>query len=397
MSTLEQGTAVDVEQRVHAVLDRCLRQDVSVVARLRHAHVSVRFNIGSPDHAVVLLLDQRPPRLGEPNTDCDVEIDLTIEQAERFAVGALSIPAAVARGEIPTRGPIRGYLEADPIVRTLISAVTPDDPKPQSRVDARTSGRSLDASAFAIETRGLRKSFGAQEVLTGLDLQVPAGVISVVLGPSGTGKSVLLQHIIGLMTPDAGDVIVRGRSLGPMSRSEVRDLRHEVGVMFQDGALFSAMSIYDNCAFPLRHHTSLEEDVIRELVIERLASVGLAAAADRVPNEISGGMKKRAGLARAMMLEPRILLVDEPDSGLDPVRTSLLGELLKEQHAQYGGTILIVTHNVALAKSIGEHLSVLWRGKVLEAGTAEEIMASPTEFVRQFLAGATDGPLSMDA
>jgi phospholipid/cholesterol/gamma-HCH transport system ATP-binding protein len=167
--------------------------------------------------------------------------------------------------------------------------------------------------------------------------------------------------------------------------------------MFQDGALFSAMTVYDNVAFPLRQHTDMVEAEIREVVMDHLASVGLAAARDRMPNELSGGMRKRAGMARALVMSPGILLCDEPDSGLDPVRTALLGRLLMEQHELYGGTIVVVTHNVMLARQIGEHISVVWQGKVLESAMAETILESGSDFVRQFLSGSSEGPLGMDA
>jgi phospholipid/cholesterol/gamma-HCH transport system ATP-binding protein len=182
-----------------------------------------------------------------------------------------------------------------------------------------------------------------------------------------------------------------------MSHDEVLALRTEIGVMFQDGALFSAMNVHDNVAFPLRQHTDLHEREIRDVVMEHLHRVGLAEAADRMPAQLSGGMKKRAGLARALVMDPGIVLCDEPDSGLDPVRTALLGELLVEQHAATGGTMLVITHDVALAKRISEHISVLWRGKVLEAGMAEQILTSDAEFVQQFLSGSSQGPLGMDA
>jgi phospholipid/cholesterol/gamma-HCH transport system ATP-binding protein len=167
--------------------------------------------------------------------------------------------------------------------------------------------------------------------------------------------------------------------------------------MCQDGALFSAMNVYDNVAFPLRQHTDMVEAEIAEVVTDHLASVGLAAARDRMPNELSGGMRKRAGMARALAMNPGILLCDEPDSGLDPVRTALLGQLLIEQHALYGGTIVVVTHNVMLARQIGEHMSVVWQGKVLESGMSDAILESGSEFVRQFLTGSSHGPLGMDA
>jgi phospholipid/cholesterol/gamma-HCH transport system ATP-binding protein len=157
------------------------------------------------------------------------------------------------------------------------------------------------------------------------------------------------------------------------------------------------MNVYDNVAFPLRQHTDLAEDEIREVVMEHLNGVGLGGALTRTPAQLSGGMKKRAGLARALVMDPGIVLCDEPDSGLDPVRTALLGDLLVDQHGRSGGTMVVITHDVALAKRISDHISVLWRGKVLEAGMAQAILGSDTEFVRQFLAGETVGPLGMDA
>jgi phospholipid/cholesterol/gamma-HCH transport system ATP-binding protein len=250
---------------------------------------------------------------------------------------------------------------------------------------------------FALETKGLCKSFAANEVLAGVDLQIPEGTLATVLGPSGTGKSVLIKHIIGLLKPDAGDVLVGGRPLSGMSRSEVLALRRDIGVMFQDGALFSSMTVYENVAFPLRQHTDLNEVEVRGLVEEQLEAVGLADAADKSPSELSGGMKKRAGLARSLVLDPGILLCDEPDSGLDPVRTALLGELLLDRHAELGGTILIVTHDIALARLVSDHVSVLWRGRIVTSGPSDEVFASEDPFVRQFLAGEVAGPLGMDA
>jgi len=249
---------------------------------------------------------------------------------------------------------------------------------------------------LAIETQALHKSFGAHRVLRGADLQIPVGSTSVVLGPSGTGKSVLIKHVLGLMRGDSGDVLVHNRPLSKMSRSEILGLRRDIGVMFQDGALFSSMNVYDNVAFPLRQHTDLKEPEVREIVLEHLKAVGLEDAASKAPNELSGGMKKRAGLARSLVLDPGILLCDEPDSGLDPVRTALLGELLKQRHEELGGTVLVVTHNIALARLICDHVSLLWQGQVVTSGPAEDVFASNDPFVRQFLAGESAGPLGMD-
>jgi phospholipid/cholesterol/gamma-HCH transport system ATP-binding protein len=269
----------------------------------------------------------------------------------------------------------------------------------QQIFDERFGARSApDPSELsAIETRGLHKSFGFNHILRGINLQIPEGALAVVLGPSGTGKSVLIRHVIGLMKPDEGTVLVHGRSLSDMSRSEVLALRRDVGIMFQDGALFSSMDVFDNVAFPLRQHTDLGERDVRELVMHHLSAVGLADAADRFPPELSGGMKKRAGLARSLVLEPGIVLCDEPDSGLDPVRTALLGELLIDRHRELGGTMVVVTHNIALAKLISDYAVIVFRGVVVDAGPAERMFESDHPFVRQFLAGASEGPLTMEA
>lgn len=253
------------------------------------------------------------------------------------------------------------------------------------------------AELFALETRGLCKRFGANRVLDGVDLRVPEGSLAVVLGPSGTGKSVLIKHIIGLLRPDAGEVLVRGRLLSRMSRSEVLALRRDIGVMFQDGALFSSMTVFENVAFPLRQHTDLGEAEIRVLVCEQLEAVGLLEAAERLPAELSGGMKKRAGLARSLVLDPGLVLCDEPDSGLDPVRTALLGELLLDRHAELGGTMVIVTHDIALARLVADHVSVLWRGQIIDSGPSDDIFSSTNPFIHQFLNGEIAGPLGMDA
>jgi phospholipid/cholesterol/gamma-HCH transport system ATP-binding protein len=251
--------------------------------------------------------------------------------------------------------------------------------------------------ALAIETRGLRKSFGHATILESVDLQVPEGSLTVLMGPSGTGKSVLIRHVIGVVAPDDGEVLVHGRSLQGMRRGELLRLRREIGVMFQDGALFSSMNVYDNVAFPLRQHTDLRESEVREVVMHHLSSVGLADATGRYPGELSGGMKKRAGLARSLVLDPAIVLCDEPDSGLDPVRSALLGEVLIDRHRDLRGTMVVVTHNVALARLVADHVIVLWRGRVLAAGAAEPMWNSEDPFIRQFLAGAPHGPLGMDA
>jgi phospholipid/cholesterol/gamma-HCH transport system ATP-binding protein len=242
----------------------------------------------------------------------------------------------------------------------------------------------------------LHKAFGRQRVLDGVDLDIPAGQISVILGPSGTGKSVLLKHMIGLMFPDAGDVLVSDRSVPRMTMNELLEMRRRFGILFQDGALFGSMTIYDNVAFPLRQHTDLTEAEIYEIVMSRLGDVGLGGAEMRIPGELSGGMRKRAGFARALVLQPEVVLFDEPDSGLDPVRTALLCELIQSVHEQDGGTFVVITHDIASARRIGEFVAVLWRGQIVEAGDASATFASDKPFVHQFLRGEAVGPLGMD-
>jgi phospholipid/cholesterol/gamma-HCH transport system ATP-binding protein len=248
----------------------------------------------------------------------------------------------------------------------------------------------------AIEFVEVHKSFGRNHVLRGLNMGLPEGKISMIIGPSGTGKSVCIKHIVGLLYPDEGDVIVHGQSIPALADQDLFELRRKFGVLFQDGALFGSLKLYDNVAFPLRQHTEKGEEEIAEIVNRRLNEVGLMNAGEKMPNELSGGMRKRAGFARALVLEPDIVLFDEPDSGLDPVRTALLCELIKEVHAENGGCYVVITHDIMSARRVAEHISVLWKGRIVESGPAEELFASENPFVRQFLSGESAGPLGME-
>jgi phospholipid/cholesterol/gamma-HCH transport system ATP-binding protein len=381
---------------LRAALVEALAHDDAKVRRVRRSGSTVRFAIGDGEHGATLLLDRSPPIVLADDEPAEVEIRLTAEQALALSCGNLPMPAAIVSGDVGSSGPVRRYLEVDPILQSLLHELADADHPRPARASAIAAATRPDSAVLAIETRDLAKAFGPHQVLDGVDLTIPEGVISVVLGPSGTGKSVLLQHIIGLLRPDRGEVRVRGRALTGMSGSELMLLRREIGVMFQDGALFSGMDVFDNVAFPLREHTDLDDDDIEEIVMSRLREVGLEFAADRLPAQLSGGMKKRAGLARALVLDPAIVLCDEPDSGLDPVRTALLADLLVEQHANGGGCMLVVTHDIALAKRVADHISILWNGRILQSGMAEDIFASDDPFVRQFLAGEVDGPLTME-
>src|SRR6202158_1684259 len=262
-------------------------------------------------------------------------------------------------------------------------------------------------SPDAIEFVDVHKSFGLNPVLRGLNMALPEDQISMILGPSGTGKSVCIKHIVGLLYPDEGDVIVHGQSIPSLPDAELFDLRRKFGVLFQDGALFGSLNLYDNVAFPLRQHTEKGEDEIAEIVNRRMKEVGLGGEGAKMPNELSGGMRKRAGFARALVLEPEIVLFDEPDSGLDPVRTALLGELIIEIHRdmveeaqaegkEYMPTFAVVTHDIMSARRVADYINVLWRGRIVEAGPAEDMLNSDNPFIRQFLAGESQGPLTMD-
>lgn len=250
--------------------------------------------------------------------------------------------------------------------------------------------------AHAMQVRNLRKAFGSFEVMRGLSLDFADNAITTVLGPSGTGKSVLIKHIVGLLEPDEGEVLVFGKDIWKVSEEERYEIRKNFGVLFQDGALFGSMDLYDNIAFPLRKHTDYDEDQIEDIVMARASEVGLEAAIDRLPSQISGGMRKRAGFARALVLNPKIVLFDEPDSGLDPVRTSLLCDLILDVHAEHGGTYLVVTHDIKAAKKVSDYVGVIWRGEVVHYSDAEAAFNSDDPFVRQFLAGDSAGPLGMD-
>jgi phospholipid/cholesterol/gamma-HCH transport system ATP-binding protein len=248
----------------------------------------------------------------------------------------------------------------------------------------------------AMQVCNVHKAFGGRPILRGLSLDFVDGAITTVLGPSGTGKSVLIKHLTGLVAPDAGEVMVFGRDIWKISEAEHYAMRKRIGVLFQDGALFGSLNLFENTAYPLRKHTTKDEDEIGEITMQRLTEVGLANAARKFPGEISGGMRKRAGFARALVLEPEIVLFDEPDSGLDPVRTSLLNDLILQMHATHGGTYLLVTHDIRSARRVSDYVGLIWQGGVVHYGPAEESFDSADPFVRQFLSGKSAGPLGMD-
>jgi phospholipid/cholesterol/gamma-HCH transport system ATP-binding protein len=248
---------------------------------------------------------------------------------------------------------------------------------------------------IGIEVEGLTKSFGSTTVWEDVSLTVPAGEVSGLIGPSGTGKSVFLKSLIGLLRPERGKIIVDGTDILQCSAKELYEIRTLFGVMFQDGALFGSMNIFDNTAFPLREHTKKKESEIRDIAMEKLELVGLGGDENKFPGEISGGMRKRAGLARSLVLDPQIILCDEPDSGLDPVRTAYLSQLLIDINAQIDCTILIVTHNINVARTVPDNIGMLFRRHLVMFGPREVLLTSDEPVVGQFLNGRRIGPIGM--
>jgi phospholipid/cholesterol/gamma-HCH transport system ATP-binding protein len=254
-------------------------------------------------------------------------------------------------------------------------------------------GKRVDA---VISLRGVTKTFGSHTVLKDISFDIPRGQITAVMGPSGTGKSVLLKNIIGLLRPDAGEIWVEGEETVAMGERDLYRVRRKFGVLFQDGALFGSMTMFDNMAFPLREHTRKSEKEIREIVLSKADMVGMLDHMKKYPGEVSGGMKKRAGLARALAMDPEIILFDEPDSGLDPVRVSYLDELVKKIQEETGATFVIITHNIASVMRTSDYIAVLYRAGLVKFASKQEMRTTSDPIIRQFLAGRALGPIGMD-
>ena len=252
-----------------------------------------------------------------------------------------------------------------------------------------------DTPETEIGVKELTKTFGTQTVWEDMTCDIPKGKITVMLGPSGTGKSVFLKHIMGLLKPDHGEIWIDEKNIPSLSERELYKVRRKFGVLFQDGALFGSMSVYDNCAFPLREHTKKGEKEIKQIVMEKLEMVGLQGAERKLPGEISGGMKKRAGLARALVLDPDIVMFDEPDSGLDPVRCAFLSELIRDLNSELGTSMVVVTHDISTTRRVADYIGMIAKQHLVQFGSAKEMFESDHPVVRQFLAGDTDGPIGM--
>ena len=239
----------------------------------------------------------------------------------------------------------------------------------------------------------LHKSFGRQHVLKGVNLELEAGKITTIIGGSGSGKTVLLKHLNALLLPDRGGVFVDDQDITKLNQSALNEVRRKFGVLFQGAALLDSMTVYDNVAFPLREKTRLKEPEIEKKVRDSLAQVGLDGMGYKFPAEVSGGMKKRAGLARALVTQPEIMLFDEPTTGLDPLLGKSIHQLIRKMHAAFQFTGVIVSHDIPEVFKISDRIAMLVDGTITEIGTTEEFIASKNPVVRQFLQAETEGPI----
>jgi phospholipid/cholesterol/gamma-HCH transport system ATP-binding protein len=243
----------------------------------------------------------------------------------------------------------------------------------------------------AVRMDHVTKTFGTRKVLDDVSFDVQSGEGFVILGRSGTGKSVTLKHMVGLLRPDRGRVFIGDDEISALAGPPLSRVRQRIGFLFQNAALFDSISVGENVAFPMRRHTQLSDGEIRQRARERLAAVGLEPDYDKMPSELSGGMKKRAGLARALALDPQLLLVDEPSAGLDPITSDEIDALLADMKQSRGVTLVVVTHNIPSARRLGDQLLMLHEGRVIARGTADDLDRDPNELVRAFMASQHAG------
>jgi phospholipid/cholesterol/gamma-HCH transport system ATP-binding protein len=246
-----------------------------------------------------------------------------------------------------------------------------------------------------IGIRGLRKSFGPKLVLDSLDLDIERGETLVVIGRSGCGKSVLLKHITGLVRPDAGEILFEGEDMTRFDRKKLFQMRMHFGMLFQSSALFDSMTVGENVAFALRKHSNMSEEEIARTVNEKLELVGLTGVQGQYPAEMSGGMKKRIGLARAVAMNPQVVLYDEPTTGLDPIMADVINDLIRELQQRLKITSVVVTHDMVSATKIADRISMLYEGRIIFTGTPAELRATEDPFVRQFIEGRSQGPIKV--
>jgi phospholipid/cholesterol/gamma-HCH transport system ATP-binding protein len=250
-------------------------------------------------------------------------------------------------------------------------------------------------STIKIRVVNLHKSFGGNDVLRGVNLEVRQGESMVVIGGSGSGKTVLIKCIIGLMPPDGGEIYVNGLEIASLSEKRMNEVRKKFGMLFQWGALFDSLTVWENVGFGLRHQTHLKEEEIRKIASEKLVLVGLKNVEDLMPAELSGGMRKRVSLARAIAIEPEILLYDEPTTGIDPIMADAINDLIIQMREKLNVTSIAITHDMKSAYKIADRIAMLYQGKIIEVGTPEKIRNSSSPIVQQFIEGRSEGPIKI--
>jgi phospholipid/cholesterol/gamma-HCH transport system ATP-binding protein len=251
----------------------------------------------------------------------------------------------------------------------------------------------LNQSATIVEIRNLGYAVNGRPVFAGLDMEIQRGRVTAVMGPSGTGKTTLLRLITGQVAADSGSIVVAGQDLRAVRRADLYVLRRRMGMLFQNGALLTDFSVFENVAFPLREHTDLPERLIRQLVLTKLQAVGLRGAAELMPAELSGGMSRRVALARAIVMDPEILIYDEPFVGLDPISLGVILRLIRRLNDALGITSIVVSHDVHEISTVADVVFLLSGGKVAARGTPQQLQTYPSEIVRQFIGGLADGPV----
>ena len=241
----------------------------------------------------------------------------------------------------------------------------------------------------------LSKSFNGIKVLDDLNIKFEDNKITVVIGRSGGGKSVMLKHIIGLMKPDSGRVLIGGIDINLLKKKELNEIRKKFGMVFQDGALLDSLNVFENAAFPLRRHLKISEKEIKERVFSVLEDVGLEGQDKKMPSEISGGMRKRVGVARALILNPEIMLFDEPTTGLDPIMSDVINNLIISMYSKFNFTGIIISHDISGAYKTGDIIAMLYEGKIIESGAPEDFKNSVNPVVKQFISGSMEGPIAI--
>jgi len=245
-----------------------------------------------------------------------------------------------------------------------------------------------------IEIKELKKSFKDFTILDGVDLVVPEGKTTVIIGPSGTGKSVMIKHIVGLIRPDSGQIVINGKDVAKMNDQELNEIRKHFGVCFQDAALFDSMNVGNNVAFPFRVHTKMTNKQIDERVAELLKEVGLSGVQEKMPSQLSGGMRKRVGLARAIAMSPQILLFDEPTTGLDPVMSNAINILIKDVQKKTKATSLVISHDIHGALMMADFMAMLYKGKIVFSGSPDDFVDTNDPLIRQYMEGGIEGPIN---